>query len=203
MFRIFSIAVIGLVCSMGNAWSQIDVQKIWETDPRIQPAAINLRNVIGTAALAVVVKEVCKVGDPEPWLAVVGAVERRYLNCVKADANWTALKNGLESEEAGARKAGVPTDPPMLLFMRAISARGSRALDQGRSFCTDSPWTLMLDPEHATVADVAEAKRVAPDGEIDKVLIVMKSVLALGKDRSWADGPCDKEFWPHGFSMNR
>jgi len=203
MFRYVSITLLGLILPIGAACAQTDLKKIWDTDPRIGPAAVNLRNVVATAALAAVVKEVCSIGDPSPWMRVVGAVEARYAVCVKADANWAALKNGLESEEERARKMGVSTNPPMLLFLRAMSARGSRAMDRGKSFCTDSPWKLMLDPEHATAAEIAEDKRVAPDGEIEKALVLMRSVLLLGKDTSWVDRPCDKEFWPPGFSMDK
>jgi len=198
----FSIAALGIALSL-EAGAQSDLKKLWDSDPRILPAANNLRNVVATAGLAVVAKEVCSVGDPEPWVAVVGAVEARYLTCVKEDPNWAALKIGLEDEEENARQSGVATDPPMLMFIRAMKARGSRALDDKEAFCGNTPWKLMLDPAHATPEEIAEDKRIAPDGEIEKALEVMLRVRSLGQETSWVNRPCDKEFWPSGFELGK
>ena len=61
----------------------------------------------------------------------------------------------------------------------------------------------MLDPKAVTAEQIEADKRVAPNGEIEKALAVMVSVLSLGKDTGWVYRPCDKEFWPTAFTLNK
>jgi hypothetical protein len=201
--RGFLSLVVGIVFWAGGASAQVDMKAVWDSDPRIGAAAVNLRNVVGTVALALVAKEICSIGESDAWVRVLGAVDARYAFCLKQDARWVALKYGLEKEEADARSKGLPTTPGILLFVRAMAARGSRALDQGPSFCSNTPWKLMLSPETATTAEIEADKRVSPNGEIEKALSVMASVLSLGKNIEWIERPCDKEFWPPGFTLSK
>ncbi len=184
-------------------WAQTDLKVIWDSDPRIGSAAVNVRNVIGTVALAVVATDLCSVGDRKPWLTVLMAVDNRYAFCIDQDPKWRALTYGLEQELEEASRKGQPTGVGALFFMRAMQARGSRAVAQGASFCGETPWKMMLDPKAVTAEQIEADKRVAPNGEIEKALAVMVSVLSLGKDTGWVYRPCDKEFWPTAFTLNK
>ncbi len=196
-------ALIGLVLSVCSAWAQPTLKEIWETDPRIILAARNAREVMETVALAIVGSDMCKVGDPEPWYAVMAAVDARHAFCAKQDQKWIALKYPLAKEEEEARKQGLSNTVGTLLFLRAASARGSRAMDEGATFCTRQPWKMLLDPEKATAAEIQAFRLAQPQAQIDVALALMTTVRSLGSDLSWVEKPCDQNFWPADFVLKK
>jgi len=203
MIKMLAVIFATVTMPIWAASAQDDLQSIWDRDPRIPAAAVNLRNVIGTIALALAAYETCGVGDSKPWDRALHAVQRRHDVCVRQDSNWIALKLGLEDEVDDAWDQGLIPTAPTLLFLRAYKARRSRAVEQGTSFCTDTPWKLMLDPDAVTPRQIEEDKRIAPNGDIEKALAVMAAVLSLGKNTRWVDQPCDKDYWPAGFTLNK
>lgn len=195
--------VMGLALSVCSAWAQPALKEVWESDPRIILAARNARDVMETVALAVVASDMCKVGEPGPWYAVMAAVDMRHAFCVGKDQKWVALKYPLAKEEEEAKKLGMGNAVGSLLFIRAVRARGSRAMDEGPTFCTRQPWKMLLDPEEAAAAEVQAFRRAHPDAKIDIALDLMKTVRALGSDLSWVEAPCDQNFWPVGFDLKK
>ncbi len=201
--RIFrALRMLGLSTSIvfacGFAEAQPDTR--WLTaDPKVLEAAQKLRRVVETIALSVVAADTCAAGDLEPWLRTLGAIEARYSYCVEEDAGWAALKHGLDKEEQEARKSGLRTGAPMLLFMRMVDARGSRALDEGMSFCTRQPWKLLLDPQAVTSNQLRDAERTVPAAELERALSLMTTIRSLAINPSWIHSPCSQNFWPAGF----
>ncbi len=184
--------------SVGGVAAQPDPRWL-QTDPKVVDAARKLRSVVDIVAVSVLGADECKLGDRQPWLRALGLVESRYAACVREDRGWEALVQGLDEEREFAIKSRLATSAPMLLFMRAISAHGSRALDEGEAFCKDSRWKLILMPESVTTAQIEEHNRVNPDKKIERAVGNAAAVLSLGKDSGWIDAPCDKNFWPPGF----
>ena len=203
MIKYLLAAAMGLALSVCSTSAQPALKEIWESDPRIILAARNARDVMETVALAIVGSDMCKVGDPEPWYAVMAAVDARHVFCAKQDQKWIALKYPLAKEEEEARKQGLSNTVGTLLFLRAAGARGSRAMDEGPTFCTRQPWKMLLDPEKATAAEVQAFRRAHPDAQIDLALALMKTVRALGSNASWIEAPCDQNFWPVGFDLKK
>jgi|GEM_PF-1555756 len=203
MIKYFLVALMGLVFSGFGAWAQPALKEIWESDPRMVLAARNARDVMETVALAVVASDMCKVGDPRPWYDVMLAVDARHAFCVGKDQKWIAMKYPLAKEEEESKKLGMSNTVGTLLFLRAVSARGSRAMDEGPTFCTRQPWKLLLDPEKAPAAEVHAFRRAEPDAQIDVALALMKTVRSLGSDLSWVEKPCDQNFWPAGFVLKK
>ena len=203
MIKYFLSALMGLALSVCSAWAQPALKEIWESDPRIILAARNARDVIETVALAVVASDMCKAGDPRPWYDVMLAVDARHAFCVGKDQKWIALKYPLAKEEEEAKKLGMSNTVGTLLFLRAVSARGSRAMDEGPTFCTRQPWKMLLDPEKSTSAELQAYKRAEPGEPIDIALALMKTVRSLGSDLSWVEKPCDQNFWPAGFALKK
>lgn len=203
MIKYLLSAVMSVALSVCSAWAQPALKEIWESDPRIILAARNARDVMEIVALAVVGSEMCKVGDRGPWYGVMAAVDMRHAFCIGKDQKWLALKYPLAEEEEEARRLGMGNAVGSLLFLRAVRARGSRAMDEGATFCTRQPWEMLLDPEKATAAEVQEFRRADPDAQIDIALALMKTVRTLGSDLSWVEAPCDQNFWPPGFALKK
>lgn len=203
MIKYLLSALIGSALSVCSAWAQPALKEIWESDPRIILAAHNAREVMETVALAVVASDMCKVGDPRPWYAVMAAVDARHAFCVGKDQKWIALKYPLAKEEEEAKKLGMSNTVGTLLFIRAVDARGSRAMDEGPTFCTRQPWKMLLDPEKATAAEVQAFKHAEPGEPIDVALTLMKTVRSLGRDASWVEASCDQNFWPADFALKK
>ena len=203
MIKYLLSASIVLTLSVCSVWAQPTLKEVWESDPRMALAARNAREVMETVALAIVGSDMCKVGDSKPWYAVIAAVDARHAYCAKQDQKWIALSYPLAKEEEEARKQGLSNTVGTLLFLRAVSARGSRAVDEGPTFCTRQPWKMLLDPEKVTTAELQAYKRAEPGVPIETALTVMKDVLALGKDKGWIEAPCDQNFWPAGFVLKK
>ncbi len=188
--------LVGL--SVGGAAAQPDPRWL-QADPKVVDAARTLRNVVDIVAVSVLGADQCKLGDRQPWLRVIGFVESRYAVCVREDRGWETFAQGLDQEREFAIKSRLATGAPMLLFMRAISAHGSRALDEGEAFCKDSRWKFILMPESVTADQIEEHNRVYPDKRIERAVGNAAAVLSLGKNGDWIDAPCGKNFWPPGF----